>query len=229
MCRSMVDIQSAAADIRRGKKEDRKKPQGKNIMACPNTYGGHNKKIVVDFSISFGYPTIEKLSASGDSPRPAVHRFLGRNKILATALTNFRSSKIRQFTSNYAQPICTSEGRRCNWPVACYSAFDGLRYNVVITTAVDMSVRQQMWRDDLRCRFFSCCCCCCCCCCCRRQANANVRRIIRNLLAVRAACRRHSRVEYIRFPGCRIRILFWRVNESKVWMQVVTRIYQEMR
>jgi len=35
----MVDIQSAAADIRRGKKkkkiEDRKKPQGKNIMACP--------------------------------------------------------------------------------------------------------------------------------------------------------------------------------------------------
>jgi len=33
----MVDIQSAAAEIRRGKKEeeDRKKPQGKNIMACP--------------------------------------------------------------------------------------------------------------------------------------------------------------------------------------------------
>jgi len=32
MCRSMVDIQSAAAEIRRGKKiekEDRKKPQGK--------------------------------------------------------------------------------------------------------------------------------------------------------------------------------------------------------
>jgi len=37
MCRSMVDIQSATAEIRRGKKEDerRKKPQGKNIMACP--------------------------------------------------------------------------------------------------------------------------------------------------------------------------------------------------
>jgi len=34
----MVDIQSAAAEIRLGKKieEDRrKKPQGKNIMACP--------------------------------------------------------------------------------------------------------------------------------------------------------------------------------------------------
>jgi len=36
MCRSMVDIQSVAAEIRRGKKEEdrrRKKPQGKNIMA----------------------------------------------------------------------------------------------------------------------------------------------------------------------------------------------------
>jgi len=33
----MVDIQSVAAEIRRGKKEEkeRKKPQGKNIMACP--------------------------------------------------------------------------------------------------------------------------------------------------------------------------------------------------
>jgi len=34
----MVDIKSAAAEIRRGKKiEERKKPQGKNIMACPIT------------------------------------------------------------------------------------------------------------------------------------------------------------------------------------------------
>jgi len=40
MCQSMVDIQPAAAEIRRGKKrkieeeeEDRKKLQGKNIMA----------------------------------------------------------------------------------------------------------------------------------------------------------------------------------------------------
>jgi len=33
----MVDIQSVTAEIRRGKKEEveRKKPQGKNIMACP--------------------------------------------------------------------------------------------------------------------------------------------------------------------------------------------------
>jgi len=32
----MADIQSATAEIRRGKKEEeRKKPQGKNIMVCP--------------------------------------------------------------------------------------------------------------------------------------------------------------------------------------------------
>jgi len=35
----MVDIQSVAVEIRQGKKIDRrrKKPQGKNIMACPIT------------------------------------------------------------------------------------------------------------------------------------------------------------------------------------------------
>ena len=46
MCRSIVEKQSVAAEIRRGKKveeeEERKKPQGKNIMACPITQGGHN-------------------------------------------------------------------------------------------------------------------------------------------------------------------------------------------
>jgi len=39
MCRSMVDIQSPTAEIRRGKKRrkkiDGKKLQGKNIMVCP--------------------------------------------------------------------------------------------------------------------------------------------------------------------------------------------------
>ena len=46
MCRSMVDIQSATAEIRRGKRERRKKkerpkPQVKNIMAYPIPQGGH--------------------------------------------------------------------------------------------------------------------------------------------------------------------------------------------
>jgi len=38
MCGSMADIQSPTTEIRRGKKEERKrkkKPQGKNIMVCP--------------------------------------------------------------------------------------------------------------------------------------------------------------------------------------------------
>jgi len=40
MCGSTVDIQSATAEIRRGKKrkkkeEERRKKQDKNIMACP--------------------------------------------------------------------------------------------------------------------------------------------------------------------------------------------------
>jgi len=40
MCGSIVDIQCAAAEIRRGikkKKKDRKKLQDENIMVCPIT------------------------------------------------------------------------------------------------------------------------------------------------------------------------------------------------
>jgi len=58
MCGSMVDIQYAAAEIRRRKKEDRKKPQAKNIMLCPihratintmsasATQSGHNDEVL---------------------------------------------------------------------------------------------------------------------------------------------------------------------------------------
>jgi len=37
----MVDIQSATAEIRRGIKKERKKPQDKNIMPTSATQGGH--------------------------------------------------------------------------------------------------------------------------------------------------------------------------------------------
>jgi len=45
MCGSMVDIQSVAAEIRRGIKEEeeRKKPQGKNIMSASAMQGGHKE------------------------------------------------------------------------------------------------------------------------------------------------------------------------------------------
>ena len=44
MCRSMVDIHSAIAEIRRGnkKEEENRKKQDENIMVCPITYGDHN-------------------------------------------------------------------------------------------------------------------------------------------------------------------------------------------
>jgi len=35
MCGSMADIQSAAAEIRRGKKERKNKLHHENIMVCP--------------------------------------------------------------------------------------------------------------------------------------------------------------------------------------------------
>jgi len=47
MCGSMVDMQSATAENRRGKKkkEIKKKPQRQNIMACPLLrMGGHNEQ-----------------------------------------------------------------------------------------------------------------------------------------------------------------------------------------
>jgi len=39
MCGSMVDIQSATAEIRRGKKDKKKKPQDENIMSASATQG----------------------------------------------------------------------------------------------------------------------------------------------------------------------------------------------
>jgi len=39
----MVDIQSAAAEIRRGKKRRKNKSQHENIMVCPIAQGDHNQ------------------------------------------------------------------------------------------------------------------------------------------------------------------------------------------
>jgi len=58
----MVDIQSATAETRRGKKIERKKkkkkkPQGKNIMSASATQGGHNEL----------FQTLRKFPACGAS------------------------------------------------------------------------------------------------------------------------------------------------------------------
>ena len=47
MCRRMVDIQSATAEIRRGKTKERRKKQDKDtIMSASATQGGHNEVAV---------------------------------------------------------------------------------------------------------------------------------------------------------------------------------------
>jgi len=50
----MEDIQSATAEIRRGKKIDRKKkkPQNNNTMVCPIPKGDHNKHQNNRFTVS---------------------------------------------------------------------------------------------------------------------------------------------------------------------------------
>jgi len=51
MCGSMGDIQSQTAEIRRGIKKHRNKPQGKNVMSASATHDGH-KKISWAFEVS---------------------------------------------------------------------------------------------------------------------------------------------------------------------------------
>jgi len=44
MCENMVNIHSATAEIRRGKKKERKKKQDKNIMSASGTQGGYKTR-----------------------------------------------------------------------------------------------------------------------------------------------------------------------------------------
>jgi len=45
MCESMVDIQSATAEIRQKKIKRKKKPQDENIMSASATQGGHKNRL----------------------------------------------------------------------------------------------------------------------------------------------------------------------------------------
>ena len=60
MCRSMVDIQSATAEIRRGKKK--KKKQDKNIMSASARHqGGHKKQeTTVEMQLCTGRLIVQK-------------------------------------------------------------------------------------------------------------------------------------------------------------------------
>jgi len=48
MCGSMVDILSATAEIKRGKRRRRRKKQYKNIMSTSVTQGGHNESGIIN-------------------------------------------------------------------------------------------------------------------------------------------------------------------------------------
>jgi len=68
MCGSMIDIQSATAEIRRGIKKDRrrKKPQDKNIMSASATQGGHNKQ--AETVSDYGMIMVMMIGASVKAP-----------------------------------------------------------------------------------------------------------------------------------------------------------------
>ena len=76
----MVDIQSTAAEIRRGIKkeeeEDRKKSQGKNIMVCPTTLGDHNQPCVAyNMQLNEKQSTTRMWANAQRDGRPAEHSY----------------------------------------------------------------------------------------------------------------------------------------------------------
>ena len=57
MCGSMTDIQSAAAEIRQGKKDrkiERTNDRMKIYMVCPITYGDHKLEAILGNLLNFG-------------------------------------------------------------------------------------------------------------------------------------------------------------------------------
>jgi len=69
MCRSMIDIQSATAEIRRGKK---KKNQDKDMMSASATQCGHNK---VKWTVG-GRQFLALMTRFTRAPATSAHRSL---------------------------------------------------------------------------------------------------------------------------------------------------------
>jgi len=73
---SMVDIQSATAEVRRGKKEERKKkkkPQDENIMSASATQGRHNKFTVAQYATLTSAWSCVCFSGSDTLLMPAIY------------------------------------------------------------------------------------------------------------------------------------------------------------
>ena len=89
MWRSMVDIQSTAAEIRRGKKR-KKKPQDKNIMVCPITQGDHNQLTIITNTtcpfviiIKVGWhPSADCQVQLSDNTKPRLHTVVKNNSVI---------------------------------------------------------------------------------------------------------------------------------------------------
>jgi len=105
----MVDIQSATAEIRRGKKndrkKDRKKPQGKNIMSASATQGCHKQQYVLHMSLQYGElrPT-NGWDRFGSSEHPSKFQRVSRLAFVtaATSLTGGQPNFARCLAVSWA-------------------------------------------------------------------------------------------------------------------------------
>jgi len=89
MCGSMVDVQSAAAGIRRGIKkkiEDRKKSQGKNVTSASATQGGHKKTLIPGQRFEIFSPALGKIIMMSPATQPAI---ITSNKIKHDVWSSF--------------------------------------------------------------------------------------------------------------------------------------------
>ena len=131
MCRSMVDIQSVAAEISQGKKiEDRKKPQGKNIMACPIIYTAaiiNTKKLKpAMFSCFLRHPTWKR-----------------RRPILIMALQNLSLTYLHTYPFTYSPGTYT--GQSLQLPAGFTGKLTTVSYNAVSPQYSSNRVSHHHW------------------------------------------------------------------------------------
>jgi len=126
MCGS-IDIQSATAEIRRGKKEERRKKQDKNIMPVSATQGRHNYWYLVWVAFCYCTDVAQRRSTKLHDVWPrllgwcTIYTFLGAlasNGILPGAKFTLRPSLAFSYTGSVTARHASS-GRRPNF-AACY-------------------------------------------------------------------------------------------------------------
>jgi len=86
MCESMVDIQSATAEIRQKKIKRKKKPQDENIMSASATQGGHKNRLA----------DIPRWQYSDDTDDHSADDFASRKKKRRRKVTCYRDADVRR-------------------------------------------------------------------------------------------------------------------------------------